>query len=346
MWEPRGTPRRYPQCPCKSSSVTAHYAWYLFYVVCHWWRAKKIKLVRRRLNLSAATPPTLTGTIHLDLMTFQAHKRPRSKAHAKLTKSVKVITAFYQPENSISGSCKNLNLVHFLFIYSSMLPLSLHSVRERRNVVSLLMRPKTDCLFFFFFLILFTKNSLWETTWETYGALRHWLIIKHRSHSVLTQLLLLLTAAVTQSFQRNTQLPFTVMIYCITTTTLDLSVFLLISVKVVPHFSVSSYLEKNSMFKKLCLIILTRPSLDSVAMNHHHTYLLDVDQPSNWLPNVWLNCHQFYCFHNNKTVLQRCKISKRFLQMRLNMFISDKDVCPIIHIYIYIYIILVPSNLI
>lgn len=200
------------------------------------------------LNLSAATPPTLTGTVHLDLMTFQAHKRPRNKAHTKLTKSVKVTQAFYQSENSIFGSCKNLNLVQFL-ISSSMLPLSLHSVRESRNVVSLLMQPKTDCLFFF--LILFTKNSLWETTWETCGALRHWLIIKHRSHSVLTQLLLLLTAAVTQSFQRNTQLPFTVMIYCIMMTTVDLSVFLLISVKVVPHFSVSSYLEKNSMFKKL-----------------------------------------------------------------------------------------------
>lgn len=99
------------------------------------------------LNLSAATPPTLTGTVHLDLLTFQAHKRPRNKAHTKLTKSVKVTQAFYQSENSIFGSCKNLNLVQFL-ISSSMLPLSLHSVRESRNVVSLLMQPKTDCLFF------------------------------------------------------------------------------------------------------------------------------------------------------------------------------------------------------
>lgn len=222
-----------------------------------------------------------------------------------------------------------------------MLPLSLHSVRERRNVVSLLMRPKTDCLFFSFLFSHFIHKKqpvrdnlgdIWSPETLAYNQTQE----PQGPDSAATT-----TDSCRDSVLSNTQLPFTVMIYCITTTTLDLSVFLLISVKVVPHFSVSSYLEKNSMFKKLCLIILTRPSLDSVAMNHHHTYLLDVDQPSNWLPNVWLNCHQFYCFHNNKTVLQRCKISKRFLQMRLNMFISDKDVCPI-----YIYIILVPSNLI
>lgn len=34
MWGPRRTPRRYPQHPHTSSSFTAYYAWYLYYVVC------------------------------------------------------------------------------------------------------------------------------------------------------------------------------------------------------------------------------------------------------------------------------------------------------------------------
>ena len=48
------------------------------------------------------------------------------------------------------------------------------------------------------------------------------------------------------------------------------------------------------------LIILARPSLGLASMNHDHTYSLDVDQPSHWLPNVWLNCQQFYCCHQHK----------------------------------------------
>lgn len=166
------------------------------------------------------------------------------------------------------------------------------------------MGAESDCPFFFHFI---HRNSLWEATWETCGVLRHWLIIKHRSHSVLTQLLLLLTAAMTQSFQRNTELPFTVMIYCIMMSTLHLwscpAEILKGGVSLVRW-------NRNSMFKKLCLIIFTSPSLDVVSMNHHHTYFLALDQPSNWLPIVWLNCQQFYCCALNMTVPQRCKNTK------------------------------------
>lgn len=96
----------------------------------------------------------------MDLMTFQAHKRPRSKAHAKLTKSVKVITAFYQPENSISGSCKNLNLVHF-FLFILLCSLS-HSIPCEREEMwfHYSCGPKQIVFFFFFSHFIHKKQPV------------------------------------------------------------------------------------------------------------------------------------------------------------------------------------------
>lgn len=120
------------------------------------------------------------------------------------------------------------------------------------------------------------------------GAPRYWLLIKHRSHSVLIQLLLLLTAAVTQSFSKQH-------LAGVTSNDLFHKDDQSGSVRFPADFwkgdatfpCIFSYTFKNSIFKKLRLIKLTSPGLGSASMSHHHTYLLHADQPSNWLLKVW-----------------------------------------------------------
>lgn len=101
---------RYPQCSYKSLSFTVRYAWYLYYAVrgCHRLRSQTKfvqspsihyqhgtkKNISVWLILSAATPPTLTGAIHSDLLTFQTHKCLWKKASCKIEhccKSLKVM---------------------------------------------------------------------------------------------------------------------------------------------------------------------------------------------------------------------------------------------------------------
>lgn len=187
-----------------------------------------------------------------------------------------------------------------------MLPFLLQSVREKTNVASLLMQPKAYCPFFIHSI---HKKQKKETTWETCGAPRYRLLIKHRSHSVLIQLLLPLTAAVTQCFSKQ---------HFAGITSNDLFHkddqsgpfrFPADFWKGDATFPrIISYNFENSIFKKLCLIKLTIPGLGSASTSHHHTYLLHVDQPSNWLLNVW-PCELSTVLHQNQTVLQRCKIS-------------------------------------
>lgn len=197
---------------------------------------------------------------------------------------------FYQPENNIFGSCKPQTLLIYmisLFLYF------LSPFRASEKKCGHITHVSQNTNFFSYYFI--HRNSLWETPCETCGALRHRVIIKHRSHRILTQLLLLLTAAVTQPFQRNTQLPFTVMIYY-PTSTLDHWFFPADFLKGHTTFQRIiglTFIQNrhiNKMFKDLCaLVIHHRPSLVSASVNHDHTYWLDEDQPSNWLPNILSN---------------------------------------------------------
>lgn len=121
------------------------------------------------LVLSAATPPTLTGTIHSDHLSFEQVyggriRLPQSLALSLISESNPV---FYQPENNIF-EVANTKPCYLLDFSLSPIPPSLRSVQERRNVVSLLTWTETDCPFF---LVFIHRNSLWETPWETCGVL-------------------------------------------------------------------------------------------------------------------------------------------------------------------------------
>ncbi len=131
-------------------------------------------------------PPTLTGIIHSDLLSSEQvndRRIPSCKAQ-RCHKSLKVTHVF------ISQKTTFLEVANSLLDFSpSLLPLSLHFVQKGRNVVSLLMWTKTDCPFFVFY----SQKQPCERHPGRHVERR--VIIKHRSHSILTQLLLLLTAA-------------------------------------------------------------------------------------------------------------------------------------------------------
>lgn len=131
----------------------------------------------------------------------------------KSNKSVKIIQVFISQKNflEVSKPCKfiwfHISAVPRLFSLSNSFPCEREEMWFHYSF-----GPKQIVLVF---LIFHHRNSLWKSPWERCSAHTHRVIIKHRSHSILSQLLLLLTAVMTQVFQRHTWMSFPVMIYYI-----------------------------------------------------------------------------------------------------------------------------------
>lgn len=129
------------------------------------------------------------------------------------------------------------------------------------------------------------RNSWWETLWETFGALRPWAVIKHRSHGILTAPLLLLATAVTQAFSKK----HLVVIYSNIIIILDHLFFLLITQSCSHFFSLASSLTKALRQEKkkvgsLCFFILCGFCNDGVP-----SHLLKGSATG----HDWI-CHQFH----------------------------------------------------
>lgn len=196
----------------------------------------------------------------------------------------KVIQAFYQPEQHFWKLQNPKHCSFIQFLSSSAAFLTPFCVRG--NKCGFITHAAQNILSFF--PSFYSQRTACNRRPGRRGAPRYWLLIKHRSHSVLIQLLLLLTAAVTQSFSKQH-------LAGITSNDLFHKDDQSGSFRFPADFwkgdatfpCIFSYTFKNSIFKKLCSIKLTSPGLGSASMSHHHTYLLHADQPSNWLLNVW-----------------------------------------------------------
>lgn len=259
----------------KPTSITAPCAWYFYYA--EWWRGQTNsstvdqslwnKNIKPCANINA--PPTPTQIL-LPLSTKTAIETNLTESPSLLCISAASQTFFLpiSQTTALFESCKTLKHVH--------LPSSI-SCKWAQMWCHYSCRPKQIILFF---------DSQKQPARDELGDTRapgHWLIIKRRSQSVLTQITLLPTAAVTHSFQRNTKLPFT---------------------EKINHYSdgrpgplsLPADLGKGgATFKSL--IVLSRPCLDSASLNHRHTYLVDADQCFVGLQKVWARCWKFSCCH-------------------------------------------------
>jgi len=106
-------------------------------------------------TVSVATPPTVIGTIHLDLLTFFDRAIGCRVSIEQCLTQLWINPHF--PHNIFGSSkTKTLSIYRISHPCSTTVLLLLLFVRERRNVVALLMLAKTDCPFF---LIYFTETA-------------------------------------------------------------------------------------------------------------------------------------------------------------------------------------------
>lgn len=255
----------------KPTSITAPCAWYFYYG--EWWRGQTNsstvdqslwkKNIKPCANINA--PPTPTR-IWLPLSTKTAIETNLMESRSLLYISAASQTFFFFFLSARQQHCLKLFIC---------LPPFRASERECGVITHADQNGLSSSLIH--------RNSLRETSRETRGPRGHWLIIKCRSHSVLTQITLLPTAALTHSLQGNAKLPFT-------------EKLIIAAIGRPGPLSLSADLGKGgATFKSL--IVLGRPCLDSASLNHRHTYLVDADQCFVGLQKVWARHWKFSCCH-------------------------------------------------